>query len=528
MSGSKSFTGSNAEVSYQFTHLTAQEFLAAWYSAIVLSAEEQNKLFIEKAGDDRFRMMLLFLAGITGLQDTQVYQQILHKSYQQLQQELLQPQEQKVQEQELLRQQIGKHQLQQLQDMEQQRQQIELEIKLEENLFYLSHCIYESQNVSLSPILARAVQRDGKMGFSFSKYDLFQCTVIAYFLSTCNFPWKHLVLDGVTDEKMEIMQRVFCEHTGSSNVRGARNINAANPPPFLKDTKELSLGYEFDVNAPPPKPTSFSYLLNMKPTSSLVSFHNVAMCTKYCSILFNILTHHKTLQRLEIMIVEGCALDMKECEDLQEMLQTNTSIQYLKIGWNSLSDQAAEHIAAGLVHNHSLKKLDISGNNITSVGATSIFRALVSNTTLESLNMSFNKLHYTLLSPSLLTSRNTSLLSPSSQLLAQPIPALSTTHCQPLSPSPIPHDGAAMAEMLSHNSTLTELNISHCGLTPQSCVYVFSALKHNSSLKKLDITDTTFDKAVSEALADMLSHNITLTFQSVASLPSPVCSCSQH
>ena len=84
MSGSKSFTGSNAEVSYQFTHLTAQEFLAAWYAAIVLSVEEQSKLFIEKAGDDRFRMMLLFLAGITGLQDTQVYQQIMLKSYQQL------------------------------------------------------------------------------------------------------------------------------------------------------------------------------------------------------------------------------------------------------------------------------------------------------------------------------------------------------------------------------------------------------------------------------------------------------------
>ena len=90
MSGSKSFTGSNAEVSYQFTHLTAQEFLAAWYAAIVLSAEEQSKLFIEKAGDDRFRMMLLFLAGITGLQDTRVYQQIMLKSYYQLQERELQ------------------------------------------------------------------------------------------------------------------------------------------------------------------------------------------------------------------------------------------------------------------------------------------------------------------------------------------------------------------------------------------------------------------------------------------------------
>ena len=68
-----------------------------------------------------------------------------------------------------------------------------------------------------------------------------------------------------------------------------------------------------------------------------------------------------------------------------------------------------------------------------------------------------------------------------------------------------------MADMLSHNSTLTELNVSQCGLTPQSCVSMFNALKHNSSLKKLDISKTTFDQAASEALADMLSHNSTLT-----------------
>ena len=404
MSGSKSFTGSNAEVSYQFTHLTAQEFLAAWYAAIVLSVEEQSKLFMEKAGDDRFRMMLLFLAGITGLQDTQVYQQIL---------------------------------------------------QLQRNSFFLFHLIYESQNTSLSPILASTVQRHGELELHFGSYiDLFQCTVVAYFLSTCNFPWKHLKLDRVTDEKMEVIHQVCCEHAGSLGQ-------------FLKNTQELSVHYVFDKSTPPPKPTSFSYLLNMKLMSLSISFLKVAMCTKYCSILFNVLTHHTTLQRLEIIInMNECAFDVKECEDLQEMLKTNTSLQYLKIGRNILSDLTAEHIAAGLVHNHSLKKLDISENNITSVGATSIFGALMGNTTLESLNMSRNKLQST----------------PNS-----------------------------MADMLSHNSTLTKLVVSYCSLTPQSCVSMFKALKHNSSLKKLDIRRTTFDQAASEALADMLSHNSTLT-----------------
>ena len=584
MSGSKSFTGSNAEVSYQFTHLTAQEFLAAWYAAIVFSAEEQSKLFIEKAGDHRFRMMLLFLAGITGLQDTQVYQLILLKSYHQLQEEKLQrKQERELEEEEQQQQLLEQHeqkqaheekrqrklqkQLQQLleqqeeqqlqlqiqiqqlleqqeeqqqQALEQEEQQVQLQqlrehhqhqlqqlreqqeqdmelqqivdkaqlqlqlhdmeqqsreiIKVAEDLkkkFFLYHLIYESQNTSLSPILARvlasAVQRGGELVLGFGSYDLFQCTVVAYFLSTCNFPWKHLMLYNVTDEKMEVMHHVCCEHAGSSDVRGAQNTNAANPPPFLKDTQELSLRYYYDDSTPPPKPTSFSYLLNM---------------------------HHTILKRL-VIIISGHAFDIKECEYLQEILKTNTSLQYLKIGMFILSDLTAEHIAAGLVHNHSLKNLDISINNITSVGATSIFRALVSNTTLESLNMWRNKLGSTPNSPSLPTSSsNTSSLSPPSQLLAQPTPALSTTHCQPLSPSPTPHDGGvgtAMADMLSHNSTLTELNVSPCGLTPQSCASMFKALKHNSSLKKLDISVTTFDQAASEALADMLSCNQSLT-----------------
>ena len=543
MSGSKSFTGSNAEVSYQFTHLTAQEFLAAWYAAIVFSAEEQSKLFIEKAADDRFRMMLLFLAGITGLQDTQVYQQILLKSYHQLQEQ--KQQEKQALEQEEKQQQLQQlrehhqHQLQQLReqqeqdmelqqildkaqlqlqlhDMEQQSQEI---LKVAERLkynFFLYHLIYESQNTSLSPIFARvlasAVQQDGKLELYFGDYDLFQCTVVAYFLSTCNFPWKHLKLYSVTDEKMEVIHQMCCEHAGSSDVRGAQNTNAANPPPFFKDTQELSLHYHYDKSTPPPKPTSFSYLLNM---------------------------HHTILKRLEIIISGYDAFDIEECEYLQEMLKTNTSLQYLTIGINILSDLTAERIAAGLVHNHSLKELVISNSSITSVGATSIFRALVSNTTLESLDMSHNKLQSTPNSPSLPTSSsntsspslstsssntsspslstsssNTSSLSPLSQLLAQPTPALSTTHCQPLSPSPTPHDGgvgAAMADMLSHNSTLTELNVSGCDLTPQSCVSMFIALKHNSSLKKLYISRATFDQAASEALADMLSHNSTFT-----------------
>ena len=493
MSGSKSFTGSNAEVSYQFTHLTVQEFLAAWYAAIVLSVEEQGKLFMEKSQEDRFRMMFLFLAGITGLQDTQAYQQIVDNAHKQAidnhfkQQKLrnllnLPSQSQFPQTQpqmfphfqvpsQLLQPQLLQPQLPQLPQLPLQD---ELQVRY---LFFLSHLIYESQNVSLGPILANAVQQRGKLKVKFDDYDLFQCTVVGYFLSSSNFPWKHLELNSVTDEQMEVMYHVYCEYISK---KGAQNTDAANPPPFLKDTQELSLHYRFDDSTPPPKPISFSYLLNMKPVFLSVTFSKVATLLKYCSILFNVLTRHVTLQRLEI-VMEECSLDMEAREALRKMLKTNSSLLYLKIGPNSLEDLNSTAEAV----------------NINDVGSVGIFRALVSNTTLKSLCISGNKLQY-----------NTNSSSNTASLLAQPAatPKLSNSLCQPV------HDvGTAMADMLSHNSTLTELNVSECGLTPQSCASVFKALKHNSSLKKLDMSDNEFDQEASEHLADMLSFNCSLT-----------------
>ena len=443
MSGSKRFTGSNADVSYQFTHLTVQEFLAAWHAAIVLSAEEQSKLFIEKANDDRFRMMLLFLAGITGMQDKQVYQQVVHNTYPQVQ--------------------VQKS----LQDV---------------HLFFLSHLIYESQNDILSPILASAMQLDGKLKLSFFGCDMFQCTVFACFLSTCNFP---LQLDFVTDEQMDAIYRVCCRISG---VREAQNSSAENPLFF----KELSLCYEFDARTPSPKPSSFSYLLSM----NLASL-SLKCDTKSCSIMtkvFSQLKQQLTLERLHINTLHE-ELDTGALEALESMLKTNASIQCLKMAGHLLcyDDLTSRHIAAVLGQNHSLKELDISDYNITSVGAVRIFGALVSNTTLESLDMSWNKILLTPNSPSLpSSSSNTSSLSPPSKV------------------------GAAMADMLSCNSTLTTLIVSDCGLTPQSCVPMFKALKHNSSLNKLIMNNMPAEQSnefeeASEALADMLSFNHSLT-----------------
>ena len=436
MSGSKSFTGSNPELSYHFTHLTVQEFLAAWYAATELSGEEQTKLFIEKAGDDRFRMMLLFLAGITGLQDTKAYQQIVHHMHFQQ----LVPKQQNPQT---------------LEDIMEKEEKEEISML---DLIFLSHLIYESQNVSLSPILANSVQQDGKLSLMFDLCNQLECTVVAYFLSTNNFPWKKLELVGLYDDNMDIIYGMCCEHATNPDD-STSDTEVANPPPFLNNAQEVGLQYTFHKQTSSQNLLRFRNLLNVKLVVLTVTFSSVsAQVWHYWStFLCDKITRHATLKRLDV-VIEECS---NECEVLQKILKTNSSLQYFKI---ACSKSCLSDLVVG------------------------IFRALVSNTTLEALDMSHSTLQ---------SSPNSSSLPTSSSNTSS-------------------HVDAAMAHMLTNNSTLTRLDVSFCGLNPESSMSIFKALKCNSSLETLYMNmNNAFHQAASEALADMLSCNRSLTKLSI-------------
>ena len=545
MSGTKSFEGTGDEiVSYQFTHLTVQEFMAAWYAGTGLSAEELSKLFIQKMSDDRFRMMLLFLSGITGLQKTQVYQQIVQKLIPQHPQ--LPPVPEPVaqlEEQEGSDEEEGEELLEE-EEWEEELGEEEKEKRkklIETHIFFLAHLIYESRNTILSHILSRSVQQ---VTLDFKYLDLFQCTVLTYFLSTSNYPWILLELESLTDEKVEVMQQVSCELAGSSVERR----DSQTPLLLLhNDTKEfkmtLKMGYLFYF-----LPT----LLNMKQLTTLniqfnqrnnvdisssshgeddaISSHGsrtstftdharhqfASACKESLTMLFKALAHNSTLHKLKVISTSHMLDNDSELgKPLSDMLKRNTSLKHLHLIALGLTDFTATCIAAVLVDNHSLEALDISYNNVTSVGAASIFKALKSKSTLKALNMTRNKLLCRLHSPYSSLPQLPPVL-PSS---ASTLPTQTTTShssllppVDPPLPSPITtHDGCVcvvMAGMFHFNGTLALLNVSDCGLTPQCSVAVFNALKHNSSLKKLVMS---YNRLDTEALADMLSHNHSLT-----------------
>ena len=550
MSGTKRFSRSGRDVSYHFTHLTVQEFLAALHAATELSAEEQSKLFLENLENERFRMMLLFLSGITGLKDAQLYEQIMQMAQEQVS----------------------------------DSQSIDLEDPKESQLFFLSHLIYESQNASLSPILAKGVQENRMLSVKFN--DPFHCTVLTYFLSTSNIPIIELV--DLTDEQIEIIQQVSCESASSSEVRGEKQTSNVIPQlPFLKCDQELNLKYVFF----PSRCNYLSRLLTLN-AKQLVSLDISAMPEGF--LIFN-------------------------------TLKANTFIQSVKLHIG-LTDDSVSHIAEWLAKNPSLKTLDISRNRITSVGAERIFRALESNTTLETLEMSsipgslspisstlppstlhaggvlshtvsssltnvkvglsyftpecftsllkalsrttklvtlvlrgldylymYHEVEATLIKD-VLNNNNTSLqlleltdlgLSDATAMhiaawlgenrslkklaVARSVTSMGADRifralalenketlklCEasirspslsPVLSLPIPSN-----DVLSCNSSLTELTFSDFNLAPQWWVSLFKTLNHFSSLKMLDVSGNSFDQAASEALADMLSSTQSL------------------
>ncbi len=65
----KSIMKRNSSPSYNFLHLTLQEFLAAFYVWKNKTLHEQLILFETKASDGSYKMILLFLAGLTKLND---------------------------------------------------------------------------------------------------------------------------------------------------------------------------------------------------------------------------------------------------------------------------------------------------------------------------------------------------------------------------------------------------------------------------------------------------------------------------
>ena len=207
--------------------------------------------------------------------------------------------------------------------------------------------------------------------------------------------------------------------------------------------------------------------------------------------LVEVLKENRTLQLLNIgrnSIGKGGATT------LAEMLKENRTLQQLNVSSNSIGDGGAIAIAEMLKENRTLQQLEVSGNSIGNEGATALAEMLKENRILQQLNV-----------------RNNSIGVGGATALAEMLKQNRTLHKLDVSHSSIGYGGAtALAEMLKENRTLQQLDISSNSIGDGGAIAIAEMLKENMTLQQLDVSNNSIGDGGATALVEMLKENRTL------------------
>jgi hypothetical protein len=443
------YVDQGAVVSYNFLHLTLQEFLAAYHVSL-MPGDMQIEHFL-KASDS---MMMEFTAGLTKLDFKE----------------------------EKLAQFIS--------FIDDQRGQ-----GWDPSIFYL---LFEAQNANLLQELKNShikfKNEDSRIG-SRGPFDFY---MLGYCVAHSNCKW------NIT------MNEIGYDEAGMF-VRGSKNCNASNCGKIVSlyvsyaDFKSVPLTNlpscllseliyiktcadgdwndlaELVLHAPQ---LHKLYLENCRfpPGSTVQWFESL------CSL------HSFTTLRVCYEVDEEGDLSPEDCQALGRLLSTSKSLTNLDIHGRPLLDPGIEYISNGLKQS-TLHDLNISSCGLDSNGAHLIAEALCYNHTLRELDMSNNPIG-----------------DDGATALAKMLTRNQTLQTIDMQWCDITELGATeLAEALCLNSTLTKINLSGNAIKDQGACALAQMLTRNQSLSELDIQGCSISGVGASHLARALLANHSIT-----------------
>lgn len=337
MTAVKSFSSDGEVIMYQFLHLSVQEFLAARWVAKQITPEEQAIFIENKLWNDRFRLSLMFLAGITKLNITGV-SELLGRFHVDLTESPIFWHPEYVDQQQFL---------------------------------LLCHMLFESQNVSLCDSLCQV--RDKAVSLP-SGATLFDWSVVAHFIthSKCDVLVGSLSTSVIQmlDSKYGECQLNFKLSTDSFGDQGTKAL--ANST-FLQNVHTLTFRNE--------------YLHGLKDSDSdYYQLHH--------------LVHMKSLKQLHFEGMTNILdkdYDIRTVLRVQKFasgLEASKSLQVLSFDNCGISCTEACYFASALRNNRTLRTLNLTNCCIHALGTTSLFKALASGCHLERLDLSGNLVNH--------------------------------------------------------------------------------------------------------------------------------------
>ena len=459
MTTSKSFTSMGEVISYQFLHLTIQEFLAAlWITE--LSPDQQVSFLKQNLLYNRFYVAAIFAAGLSQFKDLD--QAAIFD------QEIVLPSE-------IINKQ-GRSVLQ--------------------SFLFLTHLAYESDNPNVCIALASAV-REKTITLNNIKVGLFNWITLGYFMLRSGCRWTlNIGQCRFKDEYIEELKvvslecskqtgsvevlKIFTESTVSQqNLSTSTTLMLIPDVPLFRGCKHIVLHRPLDWL--PAGPSShhimLGNLLNMKMlthldvTDFLPGTLNVfsslgealadntileVLCIKKCklftgSAVHTIATGLANNTALKSLILSD--LNIKDCDaafsNLGEALAVNTILEVLCIKrCDPFTGSAVHTIAAGLANNTALKSLTLSHLKIKDCDAafSRLGEALATNIILE---------------------------------------VLCIKSCNPFTGSAV----HTIAAGLANNTALRSLTLSGLKIKGCDAVHIFKALQQNHCLESLDLSN---------------------------------------
>ena len=209
-----------------------------------------------------------------------------------------------------------------------------------------------------------------------------------------------------------------------------------------------------------------------------------------------------TLQRLDIFY---CAVGSNGAYHIANALCDNSSLRDFILKGIEIEDQGASAVAEMLTINHSLKALYMQQCGITELGAIKLAEALGINSTLTNIDLSHN-----------------SIKDQGASAVAQMLTRNQTLKALYMQQCGITELGAIkLAEALGINSTLTNVNLSHNSIKDQGASAVAQMLTRKCSLKELNVRYCSITGVGANHLARALLTNHSITHMWLGGNASP-------
>ena len=364
------------EKSYNFLHLTVQEYCSAFYLS-TLTDEEQFKCFKKYQFYDSFRMMWRFYSGITRLRNKNTLHCMLPSKW------------------------VKSH-------------------YRKRRIIELLNCVYEAHSDEVCHVVGNHF--DGNIDLSGCKLDQISCSALGYLLQTCRGTIVDLFYCHIGDEGSRILLNSLLSHHDNSyssefelNLHGNNitdkssliaSLLSSNYPITKLDVGDNKLSSSIDM--------IFKSLHHNTVLTELL-LRNTLLKSSDMQSLGQMLTSNNTLSVMDIsgndvgpdgckylancknislnkLIMRWCKLGVSGADKIGNML-CNNSITSLDLCWNSIGDDGVETLVEHLKSSKTIKHLGLWDNNITSHGANHLRKLFsLNHTTVNSIELGNNPL----------------------------------------------------------------------------------------------------------------------------------------